>query len=226
MVGTAEVVVFVGIAHGGGQLVAGLECPAVDLEQLVIIDHILRRIKVADIAQHEAGRVAHLAVRLGQLAENFLTGADVDGVIAGSDPQTDDVSTVVADDLTGLHAVAGGLVHLLALGIDDPAVAQDFAVRGHTLGGDAGQQTGLEPAAELVGTLHIHINGPAQLRALTADSAPGGAGVEPDVHDVGVLLPVGGTALADLGLGQDVVGIVLVPGIAALLAEQVGHSLD
>ena len=226
MVGTAEVVVLVGIAHGGGQLVAGLECPAVDLEQLVIIDHILRGIKVADVAQHEAGRVAHLAVRFGQLAENFLTGADVDGVIAGSDPQTDDVSTVVADDLTGLHAVAGGLVHLLALGIDDPAVAQDLAVRGHTLGGDAGQQTGLEPAAELVGTLHIHVNGPAQLGALTADSAPGGAGVEPDVHDVGVLLPVGGTALADLGLGQDVVGIVLVPGVAALLAEQVGHSLD
>ena len=117
-------------------------------------------------------------------------------------------------------------MHLLALLIYDPAVAQNLLVGGNALSGNAGQQAGLEPAAELVGTLHIHIHGPAQLGTLTADSAPCGAGVEPDIHDVGVLLPVGGTALADLGLGHDVIGIILVPCIAALLAEQVGDGLD
>ena len=226
MVGTAEIVMVVGVAQVGSQLVAGIQRPAVDFKQLVIRDHILRRVKVVDVAQHEAGGVAHLAVRLGQLAEDFFTGADIDGVVAGCDPQTDDISTVIADNLRRLHAVACGLVHLLALGIDDPAMAQNLAVRGNALGGNAGQQAGLEPAAELVGALHIHIDRPVQLGALTADSTPSGAGVEPDVHDIGVLLPIRSTALADLGLGHDVVGIILVPGVAALLAEQVGDSLD
>ena len=70
-------------------------------------------------------------------------------------------------------------MHLLALGIDDPAVAQDLAVRGHTLGGDAGQQAGLEPAAELVAAFHIHIGGEMQFRALVQHSSVGRTGVEP-----------------------------------------------
>ena len=226
MVSAAEVVVVVGIAHGGGQLVAGFQRPAVDLEQLIVSDHILVGIKVVDVAQHEAGGVAHLAVSLGQLAEYLLTGADVDGIIAGSDPQTDDVGTVVTNDFAGFHAVASGLVHLLAFFVDDPAMAQHLAVRSLALGGNAGQQAGLEPTTELIGTFHVHINRIGQLRALAADSAPGRAGVEPNVHDVGIFLPIGSAALADFALGHDLVGIVLIPGVAALLAEQVGDSLD
>ena len=38
--------------------------------------------------------------------EDFLAGADIDGVVAGCDPQTDDISTVIADNLRRLHAVA------------------------------------------------------------------------------------------------------------------------
>src|SRR5699024_1564561 len=140
--------------------------------------------------------------------------------------QADDVGAVVADQLGRLDAVAGGFVHLLALLVHDPAVAEHALVGGDALGGHAGQQAGLEPAAELVGALHVQINGPGQLRAFAADGAPGGAGVEPDVHDVGVLLPVGCAALADFALGHDVVGVVLVPGVAALPAEQVADRLD
>ena len=79
---------------------------------------------------------------------------------------------------------------------------------------------------ELISTFHVHINRIGQLRALAADSAPGRAGVEPNVHDVGIFLPIGSAALADFALGHDLVGIVLIPGVAALLAEQVGDSLD
>ena len=58
-------------------------------------------------------------------------------------------------------------------------------------------------------------------------SSVGGAGVEPDVHDVGVLGPLGSTALfADFACGDDLLGFVLIPCIGTFLAEQVADSLD
>src|SRR5699024_6546041 len=118
------------------------------------------------------------------------------------------------------------LVRLRALRVHLPAVAQYFTIGRDPLGGHTGQQAGLEPAAELVGAFHIQIHRPGQFRAFPADRAPGGAGIEPDVHDIGIFLPVRSAALADFGFGHDLVGIILVPGIAALLAEQVRDSLD
>ena len=61
VVGAAEVIVVIGIAQVGGQLVAGLQCPAVNLKQLILCNHILGGVKIVDVAQHEAGGVAHLA---------------------------------------------------------------------------------------------------------------------------------------------------------------------
>src|SRR5699024_2764866 len=127
----------------------------------------------------------------------------------------------------GLDAVAGALVHLLALLVHHPAVAQHRLVGGHALAGHAGQQAGLEPAAELVRALHIQVGGIAQLGPLPQDGAPGGAGVEPDVHDVGVLGPLGAAAvLAHFARGDDLLGLVLIPGVRALAAEQVADRLD
>src|SRR5699024_1780564 len=40
------------------------------------------------------------------------------------------------------------------------------------------------------------------------------------------LLPIRSAAFAGFALGHDLVGVVFVPGVAALLAEQVGDGLD
>src|SRR5699024_8767249 len=81
--------------------------------------------------------------------------------------------------------------------------------------------------AELVRALHIQVGRVAQLGPLAQHGAPGGTGVEPDVHDVGVLGPLGAAAvLAHLAGGDDLPGLVLVPGVRALAAEQVADRLD
>ena len=55
----------------------------------------------------------------------------------------------------------------------------------------------------------------------------GRTGVKPHIHDVGVLGPLGSaTLLADFACGDNLLGLVLVPGIRALLAEQVADRLD
>ncbi len=75
-------------------------------------------------------------------------------------------------------------MHLLALLIDDPAVAQNVFVRGHALGGNAGQQAGLEPAAELVGAFHIHISGE---RSSAASARQTALQVEPESNQTSMM---------------------------------------
>ena len=227
MVDLVEVVHGVACAGVDDQVVQSGQCPAVDLLQLIICHTIGVGIKAVQVAQDEAGGVADLAVSLAQLLEDVLAGTHVHGVVGRSHPQADDVCAIVLDDLAGLHAVAGALVHLLALLVHDPAVAQNGLVRCTALGSHAGQQAGLEPAAELVAALHIQIGREAQLGTLFQHSGMGGTGVEPHIHDVGVLGPLGSAALlADFACGDDLLGLVLVPGIRALLAEQVADRLD
>ena len=209
------------------QVIQSSQCPAVDLLQLVICHTIGVGVKAIQIAQNEAGGVTDLAVSLAQLLEDILTGAHIHSVVGRSDPQADDIRTVVLDDLAGLHAVAGALVHLLALLVHNPAVAQNGLIRCAALGSHAGQQAGLEPTAELVAALHIHVGREAQLRALLQNGSMGGTGIEPDIHDVGILGPLGSAALlADFTCGDDLLCLVLVPGIGAFLAEQRADSLD
>ena len=118
-------------------------------------------------------------------------------------------------------------MHLLALLVHDPAVAQNGLVRCAALGSHAGQQAGLEPAAELVAALHIHVGREVQLRTLLQNGSMGGTGIEPDIHDIGILGPLGSAALlADFACGDDLLCLILVPGIGAFLAEQLTDSLD
>ena len=83
-------------------------------------------------------------------------------------------------------AHAQRLVHGLALAVHGPAVG-DALLEGRALaqGAHGGEQGGLEPAAVLVQTLHIHVGGP-EILVLLHGGEVGGAGVEPAVQ--GVLL--------------------------------------
>ena len=105
-------------------------------------------------------------------------------------------------------------------------MAQHVFVGRNAPGGNAGEQAGLEPAAELIAALHVQIGGPMQLRALLQHRHMGGAGVEPDVHDVLILLEFDAAALAGITCGKDLAGLIFVPGVAALAAEQIAHRLD
>ena len=67
----------------------------------------------------------------------------------------------------------------------------EHRVVGRAAAGAAGlQHRGVEPAAVLVGALEVEAGRPDAVRAVAQREGVGGAGVEPDVEDVGDLLPL------------------------------------
>ena len=149
-------------------------------------------------------------------------------VICRSRPQTQDVRAVLVEDVSGVHAVAQRLVHGLALAVHGPAVG-DTLLEGRTVaeGAHGGQQRGLEPAAVLIEALQVHIGRPEALVPLHGREV-GGAGVEPAVQRVGLLLEAALAAAVGAGHtgGQEIDGVLVEPGVGAFLAEHLGNSGD
>ena len=93
----------------------------------------------------------------------------------------------------------------------------DHRVVGRAAAGAAGlQHRGVEPAAVLVGALEVDARRPDAVGAVAEREGVGGAGVEPDVEDVGDLLPV----VVRVVVGEEAgLGVVLEPGVGALVLE-------
>ena len=114
------------------QLLQPHQCPPIQLCQLVIGYAVRIRVEalaVAQVAQNKPGSVPDFLVRIGQLPQNFLGDPDVGVIIRGSHPQPENVCSVLVGDLTGINAVAQGLVHGFALTVYHPAVGADILVR-------------------------------------------------------------------------------------------------
>ena len=74
----------------------------------------------------------------------------------------------------------------------------------------------MEPAAVLVGAFEIEAGRPDAVRAVAQREGVGGAGIEPDVEDVGDLLPfVRVVVVAE----EPRLGALRVPGVGALGLE-------
>ena len=83
----------------------------------------------------------------------------------------------------------------------------------------------MEPAAVLVAALEVHVGRPAQPGPPRQDGRVRGAGVEPDVEDVLLLLELRPAALrAGESRGQEVLRLARPPGVGAVRLEQVGHA--
>ncbi len=190
----------------------------------VLDSHGLIRIETVQVAQHIPGGVADLQVRLTELLHDLLGNAHILGVVGGRHPQAQHIRAVVLDDLVGGHGVAQGLVHGLALAVHGPAVGDDLLVGGHAAAGDGGEHRGLEPAPVLVAALQVYVGGVLEAVPLIGHGGPGGAGIEPHVHDVVFL---GEVVLAALGAGKpggdQLVGGLVKPDVGAVLPEQPRH---
>ena len=146
--------------------------------------------------------------------------------VKGSDPKTQNVSAVLADNFLGKYHVALGLVHYLALAVNYPAVGADRLVRSLACGRNRGEQGALEPASVLVAALEVEVSRPGKLGTLLEYCRMRTAGIEPYVEDVHFLAELTAAALA-LYISRDKLGRILgVPGIGAFLAEHVGYRLD
>ena len=180
-----ELVVVVGGKALSDQLVELGHRPAVQLQHL-LRGHQVIGVKAVQVAQAVPGGIAELQIVLAELLKDVVRTAHVHMVVGRTRPQPEQVGTILLKDLRGVYAVAQGLVHSLALAVHGPAVG-DALLEGSPLAQRAhgGEQGGLEPAAVLVQTLHIHVGGP-EILVLLHGGEVGGAGVEPAVQ--GVLL--------------------------------------
>ncbi|MPM49894.1 hypothetical protein SDC9_96628 [bioreactor metagenome] len=213
-------VVLIGFVDGLNDLVQTNEGPFVKLLHILIGHHVGRRVEIVEVAENIPGRVADFAVNLGELLQDFRRDAHVVRVVGRGDPEAQNVGAVLSNDLFRRSAVSKRLAHLLALAVDHHAAGQNLPVGGGTAGGNRGQQGGLEPAAVLVVALEVHVGRPALVSPCFEHGSVAGAGVEPDIHDVGLLRKLGATAGAGITLRQDFVRRLRVPGVAALFFKE------
>src|SRR5262249_5858228 len=137
-----------------------------------------------EVAQEKARRVAEPAVGVDLLAEDLVRDALIFAVVLGRDPEAQELSALLLDDVLRLDGVPETLRHLAARAIEREAVGQHDVVRRLAGDGDAGEERAVEPAAMLVAALEVEVGMAAQLRALIHDGGPADARVEPDVEDV------------------------------------------
>ena len=113
-------------------------------------------------------------------------------------------------------------MHGPTLAVHSPAVG-DALLKGRALaeGAHGGEQRTLEPPAVLVQSLQVHGGGPKTLVLLHGGEV-GGAGVEPAVQGVLLLVKAGFSAAVGAGEagGQDLRRVLFEPGVGTLRREQ------
>ena len=105
------------------------ECPAVYLPHLAQGHRVARRVEAVEVAEREARGVANLSVRVRDALQDFLRAAHVLLVVGRDDPQPQNVSARILDELVGRDGVTRRLVHRAPLRVQSPAVRNDRAVR-------------------------------------------------------------------------------------------------
>ena len=178
------------------------------------------------VAEQVAGRVAHLAVHIGQLFHDSWAQGHIGGVIHRTHPQPQYVGAVggilflvfaALHQHGRIHHVAQRFAHLAALLIEGEAVGEHPPVGGVAVDGHRGEQAALEPATVLVAALQIEVGRVAQA-PLLQHPGPGGAGIKPHVHGVGALAPL--RRLGGMDRWQQAGLIALPPHIGAVLGDQ------
>ena len=220
------------VDQGGG----ALQHPLIQQRQLLIGHGVALGHEVVQVAQQIAGRVAHLAVDVGQLLDDARAQGHIGRVVDRAHPQPQHVGPksglllfvlAALDQHRRIDDVAERFAHLAALLIEGEAVGQHPPVGGLAIDGHRGQQAALKPAPVLVTALEVEIGRvvergrvgvTGQLAEATQDTGPRRARVKPHIHGVGALAPVG--RLGHPRFGQQAGLVALPPDIRAVLGDQ------
>ena len=141
-------------------------------------------VEIAQVAEQEPGRVAEAAVCVRNAREDVRGNAHLAPVVGGHHPQPEHVRAQLVHHVARIHHVAPRLGLLAALLVHGEPVRQHGAVRCAAVDGHGGQQGRLEPAAVLVGALHVEVGGVVDLRVFRAHAAMHQPGIHPHVHHV------------------------------------------
>ena len=111
--------------------------------QLVIGNHICIWIKacpVSEVAQNISCGVPNLFIRIGKLLQNCLGNPDIRMIIGRSNPQTENICTILLNDFIRHDAVAQRLGHLSAFAVYNPAMRTNCLIRSFALIDNGSQQ--------------------------------------------------------------------------------------
>ncbi len=81
-------------------------------------------VKVGQITQKEANRIADTPVGFGQLFHDLIGNSDIRRIVGRCDPQTQDIRAHLLNDFLWRHHIAARLGHLIALFIHHETVGQ------------------------------------------------------------------------------------------------------
>ena len=227
MVDDMEIIIFIGFLDVFFEFLETHEGP------LVKFFHFGKRnlhgfsVEIRRIAQDVADGVADLAVHFGNVFDDFLRDADIAFIVRGRNPETNDIGTIILDDVLRGNGIAEGLAHLAAFPIKGIAVGQDGTVRSLTRRGNACQKGRLEPATMLVAAFKVQVSRPGKTGEMVEDSAMGRPGVKPNIHDVRFLTEVGTAAFGALRtFRQQFFCRMGPPSVAAFLFEDGSQMTD
>src|SRR3989442_1546336 len=189
------------------------------------------RIVISQVAQEKPSCIAYFPITLSKLSQNRLGYPDIFLIVLTGHPEAQDLRAILLDDFLWRHDVAGRFRHLVAFAVEHEAVREHGLVRRAPVGGDAGQQGAVEPAAVLVGAFQVEIRRPPFLPGRLAprleDRRVAHAGLEPDVQDVALFVEVAPAALrAGRASRQEISGLPFEPDVRAVLLDQLGDMLD
>src|SRR5438445_10286801 len=189
------------------------------------------RIVISQVAQEKPSCVAYFPINLSKLNTNRLEYPRICLLVLTGHPAPQDFRAILLDDFLWRHDVAGRLRHLVAFAIEYEAVREHGLVRRAPVGGDAGQQRAVEPAAVLVGAFQVEIGRPPVLPGRLAprleDRRVAHPGLEPHVQYVPLLVEVPAAALrAGCAWRQQFSSLPFEPDVGAVLLDQLGDMLD
>ena len=207
----------------GLQLGRAAQRVAVDLQHLLQRHGILPGVEVAGIGKQELECVADAPVGVHHTRQDLVVTRDVARIVAGGNPQADDLGAEFFPGLLRIDAIAQALAHLAALAVDREAVGQQAAIRRAADHRTGRKQRGVEPAAVLIVAFQVQVGlwagstcarvdffmPAARMRALEHGGV-GGARVEPDLEDIAALGVGLGVLLTDDGFRRG-----LAPGFDA-----------
>ena len=100
-----------------------------------------RRI-IKKVAQQDPKRVAYSPIGIAEAREHLFRKGNVIGVIDAARPQTDQISAVTPDKVSGVHrfVISAGLGNFLAIKVDNEPVGDASLVGRAILHGDAGHE--------------------------------------------------------------------------------------
>ena len=181
-----EIIGLDGASNGEVDLCKTMQHPAFKPRHFLARHSFIRREPVQR-AEQITKSISQLAIGLDIRSDDIRTEGRIVGEVAGGDPETQNVGSILVTHFLWRDHIAKGFGHLAPVLGQNKSVGEDGVIRGPAARRAAFQKRGLEPAPVLVGALKIEIGRPL-LAPIFQSEGMGRAAVEPDVKNIANLV--------------------------------------